>query len=73
MCTCRLLLHRLPFDEDMRDTTLPSLDTPHRTPSTEQQKAALDLIDAYTLKTDVSAAVSASEDAEAESDGALQY
>jgi Ku70/Ku80 beta-barrel domain len=47
----RLLLHQLPFAEDLRDLTLPSFDNPRKTPSAEQLSAAAALIDACMLNT----------------------
>jgi Ku70/Ku80 beta-barrel domain len=47
----RLLLHQLPFAEDLRDLTLPSFDNSRKTPSAEQRAAAAALIDACMLNT----------------------
>ena len=50
-CIRRLLLHQLPFNEDLRDRSLPSFDVPKKTPSAEQEAAAANLVDAFMLDT----------------------
>ncbi|KAG5187922.1 SPOC like C-terminal domain-containing protein [Tribonema minus] len=45
----RLLMHRLPFQEDLRDWELQSFDAPSRVPSAAQQAAADALIDAMMI------------------------